>query len=90
MMKYRLSIQLFKLYNSEMMNDDWVDLNSQQNFNDRQKLVQITDESLTRIGKNILMNRLGILNNKIDYDWLNLSLNSFKIKCKKIFLTDDQ
>ena len=60
------------------------------NFNDRQKLVQITDESLTRIGKNILMNRLGILNNKIDYDWLNLSLNSFKIKCKKIFLTDDQ
>ena len=33
------------------MDDDWVDLNNQQNFNDRQKHVQIADESLTRIGK---------------------------------------
>ena len=24
---------------------------------------------------------------KIDYDWLNLSFNTFKIKCKNLFLT---
>ena len=46
----------------------------------RQRFVQINDESAIRIGKNVLMNRLGILNNKIEYEWLNQSLNTFKIK----------
>ena len=68
MMKYRLSIQLFTLYNGEDMSDDWLDLNHQQNFNNRQKYVQINDVSKTKIGRNILSNRLGILNNQIDYD----------------------
>ena len=89
MMRYRLSIQLHKLYNGDQLNEDWVDLNYQQNFNNRQKFVQINDESALKIGKNILMNRLGILNNKIDYDWLNQSLNTFKIKSKKLFLTNN-
>ena len=29
----------------------------------------------------------GLINNAIDYSWLNNSLNSFKIKCKHFFLT---
>ena len=87
-MRYRLSIQLHKLYNGNIINDDWIDLNFQQNFNNRQKYVLINDESTLRIGKNILMNRLGILNNQIEFDWLNLSLNSFKIKSKKLFLSN--
>ena len=37
-------------------------------------------------GKNLIVNRFKSLNNKIDYDWFNESLNSFKIKCKKLLL----
>ena len=33
--KYRLAIQLFKIYNGSEMNDDWLDMNCQQNFNAR-------------------------------------------------------
>ena len=88
MMSYRLSIQLHKLYNGNQHNEDWVGLNYQKNFNNRQRFVQINDESAIRIGKNVLMNRLGILNNKIEYEWLNQSLNTFKIKSKKLFLTN--
>ena len=36
----------------------------------------------------ILLNRLHVLNGKIDKTWLNLSLGSFKIKCKELFLKD--
>ena len=36
--------------------------------------------------KKLMINRLELLNNKIEYDWLNENLNSFKIKCKKLFL----
>ena len=37
------------------------------------------------VGKNILLNRMHSLNNMIDKSWLNLSLDSFKVKCKNLF-----
>ena len=85
-MQYKLSIQLYKVYNGDNMNDDWQDMNVQQNFNARNNLFQISDYSRLKVGKNVLANRLRILNNQIDLDWLNLSLNSFKIKMKNVFL----
>ena len=90
MMKYRLSIQLYKiyngLYNGHIINDDWMDMNAQQNLNARMNCVQINDRSNLRIGKNIMANRLGILNNEINYNWLYLSLTSFKLKSKNLYL----
>ena len=87
MMKYRLSIQLFKTYNGAIINDDWMDWNNQQNFNERHNYVQIFDNSKLKIGKNIIMNRLTCLNRSIKYDWLNLSLIGYKLKVKELFLT---
>ena len=58
----------------------------QQNFNARLNSVQINDMSNLRIGKNVLSNRLGILNNEINYEWLNLTLTGFKLKCKNLYL----
>ena len=86
LMQYKLSIQLYKVYNGDNMNDDWQDMNVQQNFNARNNSFQISDYSRLKVGKNVLANRLRILNNQIDLDWLNLSLNSFKIKMKNVFL----
>ena len=62
-------------------------MNFQQNFNDRNNYVQINDVSRLLIGRNNTMNKLKCLNNSIDFDWLNQSLNTFKIKSKKQFLT---
>ena len=88
MMKYRLSIQLYKLYNANNgnENENWIDLNFQQNFNDRNNYVQIFDTSRLMIGRNTIVNRFKCLNNTIDYDWLNLSLDTFKVRCKLKFL----
>ena len=38
------------------------------------------------VGKNILLNRMNILNNKIEKNWINMSLNTYKVKCKEKFL----
>ena len=43
-------------------------------------------EGYYKVGKNLLCNRFKQLNNKIDYHWFNESLNSYKIKCKKLLL----
>ena len=86
MMKYRLAIQLYKVYNGRIETEDWIDLNFQQNFNNRNTRVQISDTSNLRIGRNSLMNRMNCINNKIDYSWLNKSIDSYKILCKQTFL----
>ena len=85
--KYRLSIQLHKIYSGNNDNDDWNDMNVQQNFNSRNEFFHINDVSNVKVGKNILCNRLTCLNGLIKLDWLNLSLIAFKLKAKSIFLT---
>ena len=87
--KYRLSIQLHKIYNGTSSNEDWIDMNYQQNFNARNGKFHITDTSRLKIGINIMSNRLKVLNDKIDLDWLNLNLTSYKLKMKEIFLSHD-
>ena len=87
MMNYKHSLLLYKLYNETHQSDDWLDLNWNQSFNNRCTKVRLFDTSNIRIGKNILSNRLTIINNQIEYDWLNKSLNSFKLICKLLFLT---
>ena len=68
------------------MSEDWISLNIQQNFNDRNGKFQSYNIANYKVGKNLLCNRFKQLNNKIDYLWFNESLNAFKIKCKKLLL----
>ena len=82
-----MAIQLFKISNRSIDNDDWMDLNNQQNFNNSNKFVQINNNSKLRVGKNLMTNRLTLLNNKIEYDLQNLSLETLKLKCKSLFFS---
>ena len=81
MMKYKHSLLLFKLYNDTLQSEDW-----NQSFNNSSNKIRLFDTSNIRIGKNILSNRLTIMNNEIEFDWLNKSLNSYKLICKSQFL----
>ena len=86
MSDYKHALQLYKLYNSNSMTDDWVCLNDQQIFNGRNEHFQTIIKANYKIGRNLIVNRFRTLNNKIKYSWLNDSYESYKIKCKKCFL----
>ena len=86
--RYKLAIQLYKIYNKLDENNDWIDMNEQQNFNARNEYFHINDASRTKIGRNTLCNRLPCLNGNIKLDWLNLSLIAFKLKAKSLYLTN--
>ena len=86
-MMYKLSLQLFKHYNETRQEETWLNLNFQQNFGQINKFVRIFDNSRIKIGRNNMINRLNMLNDQIEYDWLNLSINSYKLKCKERFLS---
>ena len=38
------------------------------------------------VGKNILLNRMHILNDRIEKSLIDLTLTSYKVKCKELFL----
>ena len=85
---YKLAIQLFKLYNSNVHNYDWVLLNTNQIFTSRQTTFMAFKSNTSKVGLNLLVNRLSILNGKIPLTWLNETLISFKLKCKRSFLNN--
>ena len=47
--KYRLAIQLYKIYNDNNENNDWQDMNIQQNFNARNENFHINDTSNVKV-----------------------------------------
>ena len=86
MSTYKHALQLYKLFNSNNMSDDWISLNIQQNFNRRNNRIQLINASYYKVGRNLLVNRFLNLNNKIKYTWFNDSFNTFKVKCKQLLL----
>ena len=83
---YKLAIQLFKLYNTPLPTREWSYLNQNQFFTSRQTTFMSHKTNTYKVGLNALANRLTSLNGKIPLEWLNLSYQSYKIKCKNLLL----
>ena len=86
MMHYKLALSLFKLYNSEFNEFEFVGLNFNQILTSRQTNFVSSRNNNLKVGINCLSNRFYILNNKIPLKWFNQSIDTFKIHCKKLFL----
>ena len=86
---YKHSILLYKLCNSYYPLMDWIDLNFNETFTSRQSNFNSIKSNNYLVGNNLLLSRLKILNLKIPLGDLNLSLDSFKVKYKSKFLTNN-
>jgi hypothetical protein len=80
--KYKLALLLFKLFNNDMPNDEWLQLNINQRMTTRQTHFITAKDNLI-VGLNNLNNRLHCLHGKIPVDWLNLTFEANKIESKK-------
>ena len=86
MIEYKHAILLHKLYNEHQPVTDWIELNTYQISTSRQTHFKISRTNVFKIGNNKLTSRLSILNEKILLQDLNLSLDAFKVKYKKLLL----
>jgi hypothetical protein len=84
---YRHALLLHKLINSNSHTCEWVHLNFNLILTSRQTTFMSRKNNNKRIGLNAFANRVYILNGRIPLDWLNMSKNTFKVHCKKEFLT---
>jgi hypothetical protein len=84
---YKIAIQLYKTFNLLLPEKEWVRLNWQQTFTSRQMTFKIIRNNKYKVGMNCQSNKFHVLNEKIPLLWLNKSLASFKIECKKLLLS---
>ena len=82
---YKISILLFKTYNSNVTNDDWLDLSENIILTTRQNLFSCFKSNNYKIGMNVQINKFSFLNNRIDLKLFNLSLPCYKRKMKQLF-----
>ena len=61
----------------------WIEINFQQNFNARLDKFSVHNY---KVGKNLPVNRLAILKNKMELKLLNLTRDTYKVHCKILLL----
>ena len=83
---YKLSLLLYKTFNSKDLNNDWLDLSEQIIVTGRQNRFSCFKNNNYKIGMNKQSNKFFFLKNRIDLDLFDLSLPVFKIMMKKEFM----
>jgi hypothetical protein len=86
---YKHAILIHKLFNNCVPALEHLHLNFQLTNNERNDSSIFTRNQKYKVGNNILINRFVHLNKMIKKDWLLLSLETFKIRCKNLFLNND-
>ena len=85
-MIYKHALLLHKIYNDENSSQEWLSLFFNKTFNNRAMAANFIDNSKFKVGKNLIENRLTLLNNTINYQMLNQTYESYKITCKNLFI----
>ena len=80
------ALMLPKLLRNDLCDVEMMNLNFQIADNRRSTTFNFIKSQKYDVGKNILLNRMHILNGKIEKNLLDLSMNSYKVKCKELFL----
>jgi hypothetical protein len=82
---FRLSLLLYKTFNSNTYNKFWLELSDQIIITGRQNRFKCYKKNNYKIGFNILINRFHSLNDKINLNDFNLGFVQFKAKMKTQF-----
>ena len=84
--KYQLSLQLLKIFNSENTSLEWLSLTEQIICTGRQTKFEFYCDNRYKIGKNTTINKLLPLNKQVELCDLNCSYVNFKRMMKRKFL----
>ena len=87
---YKHALALYRLYNCNEPTLEWCALHYNQILTSRQTKFRIKKSNKLKVGLNALSNRFYILNNQIPIAGLDGGYESFKVKCKELFLGNVQ
>ena len=85
-MMYKHALAFFLLYNHTNLSLEWCALHFNQILTSRQTKFKSGKSNRLKVGQNALTNRFFILNDQIPIKWLEGGYETFKVKCKKLFI----
>ena len=86
--KYTTAVSLYDLIKMEIPEEDWINLQFNiQNDRRNTKLTFQTNNNY-KCGLNCLSNRFKSITNEIEKEWIDLTRDAFKMRCKKRLITD--
>ena len=88
MCMYKHALMLHKLLRNDLCDDEMMNLNFQLVDNERSMKISFIRRQNYDVGKNILLNQ-HVINDKIDKNLINLSIDSYKVKCKELLLMNN-
>ena len=80
MLNYKHAISMYKLFNHCQPETEFVQINFQFNQNQKINHANFFSRQCYDTEKNILLNRLSHLNDKIEKSWLEQSIDTYKVK----------
>ena len=83
---YKHALALYRLYNCNEPTLEWCALHYNQILTSRRTKFNSKRSNKLKVGLNALAKRFHILNNQIPISWLEGGYESFKVKCKELFL----
>ena len=74
------------VFKHECPSNVWLSAQFNFIFHERKNQILFTSNSSKRVGLNSLSNRFNFVCHMLEFDWLSLSLDAMKVRCKRIFL----
>ena len=84
--KYSHAIAMYNVFKHECPSNVWLSAQFNFIFHERKNQILFTSNSSKRVGLNSLSNRFNFVCHMLEFDWLSLSLDAMKVRCKRIFL----
>jgi hypothetical protein len=86
--KYTTAVSLYDLIKKEIPEEDWINL--QFNIQNDRRNTRLTFQTNNKLkcGINCMSNRFKSITNEIDKQWVDMTRDVYKTKCKKRLITE--
>jgi hypothetical protein len=86
--KYTTAISLYDLVKKEIPEDEWINLQFNIQNDRRNMKLSFQANNKLKCGLNCLSNRFKSITNEIDKQWIDLTRDAYKTKCKKRLIVE--
>ena len=86
--KYTTAVSLYDLIKKEIPEDEWINLQFNIQNDRRNTRLSFQTNNRLKCGLNCLSNRFKSIKNEIDKQWIDMSRDVYKTKCKKRLITE--
>ena len=86
--EYTTAVSLYDLIKKEIPEDEWINLQFNIQNDRRNTRLSFQTNNRLKCGLNCLSNRFKSINNEIDKQWIDMSRDVYKTKCKKRLITE--